>query len=176
MYFLRYASILHCQTSCSASWLPILVVHSSHDRRCTKGKGSSTGHCMLLAFLTLTYKKVCHLVFHGLGNLGFCRYPLLWFHGDGRYSRPSWLAVGEVVLSLALQISAKHADRPQILIMQGIITCSVAAISYFVMIGFPDDKHIGWHFLNKLEIAFVLARINADRGDARESEPFNLKR
>ena len=48
-------------------------------------------------------------------------------------------------------------------------------MSCLVMVGFLDDKHIGWRFFSKREIAFVLARINADRGDAQETEPFNFK-
>jgi len=59
--------------------------------------------------------------------------------------------------------------------MQGILSCVIALVSFVVMVGFPDSKHIGWHFLNKEEIAFVLARINNDRADAEEKEPFNLK-
>ena len=59
--------------------------------------------------------------------------------------------------------------------MQGVMTCIVALISYIVMVGFPDQKYVGWHFLSPQEIKFVLARINADRGDAQESEPFNIK-
>jgi hypothetical protein len=55
---------------------------------------------------------------------------------------------------------------------QGILTCLIGIIGYFFIINFPDDAHKNWNFLSAREIRFVLARVNADRGDA-VAEPWS---
>ncbi|CAK7221443.1 hypothetical protein SEUCBS140593_004570 [Sporothrix eucalyptigena] len=53
-----------------------------------------------------------------------------------------------------------------IFIIQGIISFVVAGISYWLLVDFPDSKRSTWKFLNDRERAWVVARVNADRGDA----------
>jgi hypothetical protein len=53
-----------------------------------------------------------------------------------------------------------------IFILEGIVTCLIGIIGYFFIVNFPDDAHKNWNFLDKRETRFVLARVNADRGDA----------
>jgi MFS family permease len=59
--------------------------------------------------------------------------------------------------------------------MEGLMTCVVAVIGYFLLVGFPDDKHRSWKFLNDRETQLVIARVNKDRGDA-VAETFDLKK
>ncbi|KJX96043.1 phthalate transporter like protein [Zymoseptoria brevis] len=61
-----------------------------------------------------------------------------------------------------------------IFIIEGIITVIIAIVGYIFLVPFPDDNpEKCWGFLNEREVAFVIARVNADRGDA-QAEPFNL--
>lgn len=50
----------------------------------------------------------------------------------------------------------------------------VAIIVYVFIVDFPDNGHKAWNFLNEQECAFILWRVNKDRGDA-DPEPFKLK-
>lgn len=59
------------------------------------------------------------------------------------------------------------ADVPQ-------ITVLVAIGGYFLLVPFPDDRPDKcWNFLNEREVAFVMARVEADRADSH-TEPFSL--
>ncbi|KAK4994195.1 hypothetical protein LTR66_005731, partial [Elasticomyces elasticus] len=63
-----------------------------------------------------------------------------------------------------------------IFIMEGVLTCIVAGLGYVFLISFPDDNaHKTFHFLNEREISFIVARVNADRGDVA-TEPFSMAR
>lgn len=63
-----------------------------------------------------------------------------------------------------------------IFVIQGLITCTLAAISYFVLINFPDRMRSSKsRFLSHREYDFITDQINADRGDVR-LEPFDLKK
>ncbi|KAJ5641218.1 MFS general substrate transporter [Penicillium lividum] len=63
-----------------------------------------------------------------------------------------------------------------IFVIQGLITCVVATISYFVLVGFPDQMKDGNRkFLSNDEYDFIMRRITKDRADAN-LEPFNLKK
>ncbi|CAK7233124.1 hypothetical protein SBRCBS47491_008501 [Sporothrix bragantina] len=53
-----------------------------------------------------------------------------------------------------------------IFIIEGLISFVVAMISYWLLVDFPDSKRMTWSFLNDRERAWVVARVNADRGDA----------
>jgi sugar phosphate permease len=56
-----------------------------------------------------------------------------------------------------------------IFIIEGIITCVVAIIGYWLLVDFPDSKRASWNFLNDREKAWIIARVDADRGDAKIS-------
>lgn len=62
-----------------------------------------------------------------------------------------------------------------IFIIEGILTCLIAIVGYFLIVGFPDDAHRSWHFLTEKETRMCIARVNIDRGDA-VAEKFNWKK
>lgn len=51
----------------------------------------------------------------------------------------------------------------------------MAFLSYIFLIDFPDRASGAWGFLNEKELAFVVRRVNRDRGDVHV-EPFTLGR
>jgi hypothetical protein len=57
--------------------------------------------------------------------------------------------------------------------MQGLITCTLALGSYFLIVDFPEESaHAGFQlkFLSEEESAFIVARIEKDRHDAIPEE------
>jgi sugar phosphate permease len=60
-----------------------------------------------------------------------------------------------------------------IFIMMGIITCLLGIAGYWLLVDFPDSKRASWRFLGDRERAWVVARVNADRGDAH-IQPFSM--
>lgn len=53
-----------------------------------------------------------------------------------------------------------------IFIIEGIITCCLGIAAYWLLVDFPDSKRETWSFLTPREKAYVVARVDADRGDA----------
>lgn len=75
-----------------------------------------------------------------------------------------------------LHHTAWHTDtiRSWIFIIEGILTVCVGIMGYCLLVPFPDaSPEKAWGFLNKREVDFVVARVNADRADV-EAEPFDL--
>ncbi|ORY63356.1 major facilitator superfamily transporter [Pseudomassariella vexata] len=62
-----------------------------------------------------------------------------------------------------------------IFIMEGIITCLIGIVGYWLLVDFPDSNRKSWNFLNAEELAWIVKRVNADRGDA-VTPKFELKR
>ncbi|KAK2763224.1 hypothetical protein FQN54_009860 [Arachnomyces sp. PD_36] len=62
-----------------------------------------------------------------------------------------------------------------IFILEGVLTGVVAILCYIFLVDFPDQGHKAWGFLNERESAFIIRRLNRDRGDANV-EPFNLRK
>ncbi|KAH7333082.1 major facilitator superfamily domain-containing protein [Rhexocercosporidium sp. MPI-PUGE-AT-0058] len=60
-----------------------------------------------------------------------------------------------------------------IFIIEGVITCFFGILSYIIIVDFPELSPKSWHFLDKKEAAFIVARIEHDRNDI-EVEPFVL--
>lgn len=61
-----------------------------------------------------------------------------------------------------------------IFIIQGLITCVLGVIGWFVLVGFPDQmKKSKRKFLSSEEYDFIIRRITKDRADA-SLEPFNI--
>jgi len=61
-----------------------------------------------------------------------------------------------------------------IFIIEGILTVCVGFMGYCLLVPFPDaNPEKAWGFLNKREVDFIVARVNADRADVT-TEPFNL--
>ncbi|KAJ0162674.1 High-affinity nicotinic acid transporter, partial [Colletotrichum tanaceti] len=53
-----------------------------------------------------------------------------------------------------------------IFLAEGIITCAIGVVGYFLLVGFPDAQKRTWRFLSQRETAWVISRVQADRGDA----------
>ncbi|KAK7211188.1 hypothetical protein V2G26_018366 [Clonostachys chloroleuca] len=65
-----------------------------------------------------------------------------------------------------------------IFIIEGVITCALGIGSYFMLIDFPDQMLKSEKlskFISREECAFIVNRINADRGDS-QPEPWNFKK
>lgn len=60
-----------------------------------------------------------------------------------------------------------------IFIIEGLISCVGAVISFALLVGFPEEAHKAWRFLTVEERDFIIRRVNRDRGDAI-TEPFSL--
>ncbi|KAJ9668395.1 hypothetical protein H2201_001443 [Coniosporium apollinis] len=60
-----------------------------------------------------------------------------------------------------------------IFVIEGVITCVIGIVGYWALVGFPDDAHKSFMFLNERETKMIMARVQADRGDAH-TEPFAL--
>lgn len=60
-----------------------------------------------------------------------------------------------------------------ILIMEGIITCILGVAAFWLLVDFPDSNRATWKFLNARERAFIVAKVQNDRGDSR-LEKFRL--
>ncbi|KAH9207116.1 retrograde regulation protein 2 [Leptodontidium sp. 2 PMI_412] len=61
-----------------------------------------------------------------------------------------------------------------IFIIEGLLTCVLGIIGYFLIVDFPEHAATSWKFLTKAESDFIVARIEIDRHDA-VLEPFSLK-
>ncbi|CAG8899827.1 unnamed protein product [Penicillium egyptiacum] len=66
-----------------------------------------------------------------------------------------------------------HAGWRWIFIMQGVLSFTVGLLCWIFVVDFPDKAHKAWGFLNERECAFILRRLDRDRGDA-SPEPFSL--
>ncbi|PHH66940.1 hypothetical protein CDD81_5292 [Ophiocordyceps australis] len=60
-----------------------------------------------------------------------------------------------------------------IFLIEGLMSCLVALLSYVFLVGFPEDAHKSFKFLTKDESDFIIRRVNRDRADA-VTEPFTL--
>ena len=70
--------------------------------------------------------------------------------------------------------SFTNARHRWIFIIEGTLTVLVGSMGYCLLVPFPDAQpEKSWNFLNEREIAFIIARVNADRADV-VVEPFNL--
>lgn len=61
-----------------------------------------------------------------------------------------------------------------IFIVEGILTVVIAGIGYWLLVDFPDSNRKIWNFLSDRERKYVVAKVEADRGDARPV-PFTWK-
>ncbi|KAI0544343.1 major facilitator superfamily domain-containing protein [Xylaria curta] len=60
-----------------------------------------------------------------------------------------------------------------IFIIEGIVTILLGFIGYWLLVDFPESKRKTWKFLSMRERAWVIRRVNADRGDV-EAPRFQL--
>ncbi|KAH7395474.1 retrograde regulation protein 2 [Cadophora sp. MPI-SDFR-AT-0126] len=61
-----------------------------------------------------------------------------------------------------------------IFIIEGLLTCVLGIVGYFLIVDFPEHAATSWKFLSKAESDFIVARIELDRHDA-VLEPFSIK-
>lgn len=54
------------------------------------------------------------------------------------------------------------------------MSVTISILSYFLIVGFPDESKRYWRFLNPRETRLMRARVDADRGDV-QTEAFNLR-
>jgi predicted MFS family arabinose efflux permease len=59
--------------------------------------------------------------------------------------------------------------------LEGVLTCLVGVVGYWLLVDFPDSKRKNWSFLGQNERNWIVSRIAHDRGDAKV-EPFNLRK
>ena len=60
-----------------------------------------------------------------------------------------------------------------IFIIEGIITCLLGIAAYWLLVDFPDSTRKTWSFLTDREKAYIVALVDADRGDVKVA-PFTL--
>ncbi|KAL1959898.1 hypothetical protein VTO42DRAFT_566 [Malbranchea cinnamomea] len=99
------------------------------------------------------------------------RYSLFYFIGAVAGSLSGILAFG---LS---QLDGKHGlgGWRWIFILEGVISATVGILCWIFIVDFPERGHEAWGFLSEKECAFVIRRLNRDRGDANP-EPWNFKK
>lgn len=54
-----------------------------------------------------------------------------------------------------------------IFIIEGLLSCLIGIAGYWLLIDFPDSKRSSWRFLGARERAWIIAKVDTDRGDAR---------
>ncbi|CEJ62801.1 hypothetical protein PMG11_11288 [Penicillium brasilianum] len=71
---------------------------------------------------------------------------------------------------------ANYSGWRWIFIMEGILTCLIGLLGYVFMVSFPSQCHQVRWFLTPQESAYILRRLDRDRGDADvEGEKFNWR-
>ncbi|KAI1103751.1 MFS general substrate transporter [Jackrogersella minutella] len=90
------------------------------------------------------------------------RYSVFYLLGCVASACSGILAFGIIHMDGVAGISAWR----WIFIIEGLITCVLAFLGYWLLVDFPDGKRKTWRFLNERERAWIIRRVNADRGDA----------
>ncbi|KAL3488014.1 major facilitator superfamily domain-containing protein [Aspergillus germanicus] len=71
---------------------------------------------------------------------------------------------------------ANYAGWRWIFIMEGLLTCLIGILGYVFMVSFPSQSHEVRWFLTPAESAYILRRLDRDRGDADvANEKFNWR-
>lgn len=60
-----------------------------------------------------------------------------------------------------------------IFVMEGILTCVVALLAFWLLVGYPNDPK-AWKFMSSDELKFIIRRIEADRQDTDADQKFSL--
>lgn len=99
------------------------------------------------------------------------RYALFYIVGCVASGGAGILAFG----LMQLHGKAGLAGWQWIFFFEGLLTIALAIASYWLLVGFPDSKQATWKFLSERELAWVIRRVNADRGDS-ETPRFQWKK
>lgn len=116
-------------------------------------------------------------VFYLIGSMasafaGILAYGLIQMHGLGGGS--AYLGQAHVPGKTGPQFKP-FREKPiagwrWIFIMEGVITCCLGIMGYFLVVDFPEKATESLGFLNEAEAAFIVARIEKDRHDAIPEE------
>ncbi|TDZ17926.1 High-affinity nicotinic acid transporter [Colletotrichum orbiculare MAFF 240422] len=142
-----------------------------------------------MAFLTHWGQMVALRLILGALDSGFfptCVYLLsTWYtryEVGKRYSAFYMLVCLATAFAGILAFGFTHLDGQAnlngwswIFLMEGIITCIIGITGYFLLVGFPDAQKRTWRFLSESETAWVISRVQADRGDATLPQ-FSIKK
>ncbi|KAI0122034.1 MFS general substrate transporter [Daldinia grandis] len=60
-----------------------------------------------------------------------------------------------------------------IFIIEGVITCLLASLGYWLLVDFPDSNRKSWRFLSDRERSWIVRRVDTDRGDV-ETPKFQI--
>ncbi|GJD03343.1 major facilitator superfamily transporter [Colletotrichum higginsianum] len=85
---------------------------------------------------------------------------------------------GGVMIGMGFSRKYTHLYACRILLgvlEAGVLTCVLGLAGYWLLVDFPDSKRKDWSFLGERERAWIVARVNRDRGDAH-MPAFNLRR
>lgn len=99
------------------------------------------------------------------------RYSAFYFIGSCASAFAGILAFG----LMQMEGVAGYLGWRWIFIIEGILTVLISIVGWFLIVGFPDDAHKNWRFLTERETRWVIAKVQADRGDAK-TEAWNAKK
>lgn len=97
------------------------------------------------------------------------RFSVFYFIGSCASAFAGILAFG----IMQMNGLAGKAGWRWIFIIEGLITVLIGGLGFVFLVGFPDSGKRYWGFLNEKETQLMIARVQADRGDAK-AEPFVL--
>lgn len=107
-----------------------------------------------------------------------------WYTRREQQLRFAFLQCGEIVVLATgsiVNFGLNRLDRrgglrgwQWMYLVQGSITVLLGLMTYFWMVDFPEFSRRSFHFLSEGETDLAVARINRDRGDAGEPEPFRI--
>lgn len=143
---------------------------------------------MCTAAITTWQQMIALRVLLGISMSGV--YPGLtylistWYTRKEQQLRFALLQSGEVIILATGSIAnfgLNHLDRRYALrgwqwmyLVQGAVTVFLGLITYFWMVDFPDSCENSFRFLTSDEKSLAISRINEDRRDGGNPEPFSL--
>lgn len=161
--------------TCEAGFFPGMM-SASRDRDVCRRTDDFAGCAYLLSCWYPRYAlQKRNAAFYLIGTMASAFSGILAFGFSqlgGIGSGPGWWSAHQ-------ESKDEHTVSPEgiaawrwIFIMQGVLTCCLAIVSYVVIVGFPESlgEVCGLSFLTPREAAFVVARIDRDRRDAAPEE------
>lgn len=107
-----------------------------------------------------------------------------WYKREEQQLRFAFLQTGEVIILATGSIvnyGLNHLGGHRGLkgwqwmyLVQGVMACVIGIATYFWIVDFPENAHRSFYFMSEAESAYVVRRIQNDRGDG-EPTPFRWK-